>query len=142
MLLLDFIVMGVLTVLSVIDIRRKSIGIGTMIGLGGICVLYAAYKVNQCGWNKNSLIGTAAFSVFLLLLSVGVKALGLGDVGVLLMLICVKGLIFAVSVFVTAITLMPLSMIFMLRFRKVTRKSSVPFIPYLCVSSLGVMLCG
>ena len=66
----------------------------------------------------------------------------MGDVAVMLFIGVVKGLEFALVSTMVALTGVSLSGIICVIRKKIAGKTSLPFIPFLGISTLGVMLCG
>lgn len=139
----NIVIILTLAVLAVEDVKMKSIDVRCIAGIGLVSL---AYGVIRCAvWSaKCSLILIIAgivFVGFLLIMSVVLKAIGLGDVAVLCMLILAKGVVFAVSTFMLAVTIMAVVVILLLTMRKLRRKDKVAFVPYIALAAMGVMIC-
>ena len=134
----NFIMIILLLMLSAEDIKYKSISV---IKLAAARVAAIIYKVVFGETDINSIFIGIIFLTFMLVISVATKCIGIGDVAVLVIIAVVKGSIFAINTFLIAILFSFVVSAVLLILRKVTRKYSMPFIPFLGVGMLGVMIC-
>ena len=141
--LVNIVVMLVLIWFSVEDIRLRSIGFkGIMIVItAGIIyrvlyiLLFREVEIYSIITGILIIAGTGIYSV-------KTGNIGMGDVTVILFIGVVKGLEFALVSTMMALTGVSLSGIICVIRKKITGKASLPFIPFLVISTLGVMLCG
>lgn len=139
--IVNVVMIVVLGIFAIEDIRKKSIGTGQVIAVLFTAMLYRGYFICMSGINLEEVL---AAGVFVLVLSAAAffKMIGVGDVAVMLMINMVKGFVFAFSAFAIAITAAAVISILLLCLRRVGRKYSMPLIPYICIGSMGVILCG
>ena len=141
--LVNIVVMLVLIWFSVEDIRLRSIGFkGIMIVItAGIIyrvlyiLLFREVEIYSIITGILIIAGTGIYSV-------KTGNIGMGDVTVILFIGVVKGLEFALVSTMMALTGVSLSGIICVIRKKIAGKASLPFIPFLGISTLGVMLCG
>ena len=141
--LVNIVVMLVLIWFSVEDIRLRSIGFkGIMIVItAGIIyrvlyiLLFREVEIYSIITGILIIAGTGIYSV-------ETGNIGMGDVTVILFIGVVKGLEFALVSTMMALTGVSLSGIISIIRKKIIGKASLPFIPFLGISTLGVMLCG
>ena len=141
--LVNIVVMLVLIWFSVEDIRLRSIGFkGIMIVItAGIIyrvlyiLLFREVEIYSIITGILIIAGTGIYSV-------KTGNIGMGDVTVILFVGVVKGLEFALVSTMMALTGVSLSGIICVIRKKIAGKASLPFIPFLGISTLGVMLCG
>ena len=141
--LVNIVVMLVLIWFSMEDIRLRSIGFkGIMIVItAGIIyrvlyiLLFREVEIYSIITGILIIAGTGIYSV-------KTGNIGMGDVTVILFIGVVKGLEFALVSTMMALTGVSLSGIICVIRKKITGKTSLPFIPFLGISTLGVMLCG
>ena len=81
------------------------------------------------------------FVAFVALLAFLSKGLGMGDIAVIFIMTVVKGGKFVITVFLLSLILVMAVSIIMILAKKVDRKTRLPFIPYLGICSLGVIIC-
>ena len=141
--LVNIVVMLVLIWFSVEDIRLRSIdfkGIMIVITAGIIyrvlyILLFREVEIYSIFTGIMIIAGTGIYSV-------KTGNIGMGDVTVILFIGVVKGLEFALVSTMMALTGVSLSGIICVIRKKIAGKASLPFIPFLGISTLGVMLCG
>ena len=141
--LVNIVVMLVLIWFSIEDIRLRSIGFkGIMIVItAGIIyrvlyiLLFREVEIYSIITGILIIAGTGIYSV-------KTGNIGMGDVTVILFIGVVKGLEFALVSTMMALTGVSLSGIISIIRKKIIGKASLPFIPFLGISTLGVMLCG
>ena len=141
--LVNIVVMLVLIWFSVEDIRLRSIdfkGIMIVITAGIIyrvlyILLFREVEIYSIFTGIMIIAGTGIYSV-------KTGNIGMGDVTVILFIGVVKGLEFALVSTMVALTGVSLSGIICVIRKKIAGKASLPFIPFLGISTLGVMLCG
>ena len=141
--LVNIVVMLVLIWFSVEDIRLRSIdfkGIMIVITAGIIyrvlyILLFREVEIYSIITGILIIAGTGIYSV-------KTGNIGMGDVTVILFIGVVKGLEFALVSTMMALTGVSLSGIISIIRKKIIGKASLPFIPFLGISTLGVMLCG
>ena len=141
--LVNSVVMLVLIWFSVEDIRLRSIdfkGIMIVITAGIIyrvlyILLFREVEIYSIITGILIIAGTGIYSV-------KTGNIGMGDVAVILFIGVVKGLEFALVSTMMALTGVSLSGIICVIRKKIAGKTSLPFIPFLGISTLGVMLCG
>lgn len=139
--IIDAVMLVVLSVFAIEDIRKKSLGIKPVVSVLIVSLLYRGYHIYIAGIKWEEVL---AAGIFILLLTAAAffKMIGLGDVAVMLMLNMAKGFIFAFSVFAIAVTVAAVISVLLLCLRRVGRKYAMPLVPYICIGSVGVMLCG
>ena len=139
----NIVIIIVLAVLSVEDVKMKSIDVRCIAGIGSVSLIYGIIRCAFYGvkWNVTLIVAGIVFVGFLLVMSVVIKAIGLGDVAVLCMLIPVKDVVFVVSVFILAVTIMAVVVTGLLIAHRLRRKDKVAFVPYIALAAMGVMVC-
>lgn len=136
--LLNGILLVVLFFLSIEDIRYKSIRLWELIICICISISYSCF-FNLYGL-KHMVISILLFCILLWINAV-TKCFGIADILVIFVLNCVKGIIFSLVVFGMAITLAAVVNLFLYIRKKVQLKSTIPFIPYISICTLGAIIC-
>lgn len=136
--LLNGILLVVLFFLSIEDIRYKSIRLWELIICICISISYSCF-FNLYGL-KHMVISILLFCILLWINAV-TKCFGIADILVIFVLNCVKGIIFSLVVFGMAITLAAVVNFFLYIRKKVQLKSTIPFIPYISICTLGAIIC-
>lgn len=139
--IVNVIMISVLGIFAIEDIRKRSLGIWQVIAVMFAAVLYRGYCIYIAGITWAQVLEAG---VFILVLSAAAfcKMIGVGDVAVMLAINMAKGFVFAFSAFAIAITAVSVISILLLCLRRIGRKHSMPLVPYICVSCMGVILCG
>jgi len=139
--IINSVMLVVLVIFSIEDIRKKSLGIKQVIAVILAALLYRGYRICMSGIKWEEIL---AAGIFMLLLTAAAffKMIGAGDIAIMLMLNMAKGFVFAFSVFLTAVTAAAVISVLLLCLGRVGRKYAMPLVPYICVSSVGVVLCG
>ena len=141
--LVNIVVMLVLIWFSVEDIRLRSIGFkGIMIVITAGIIYRVLYILLFREVEIYSIITGILIIAGTVIYSVKTGKIGMGDVAVILFIGVVKGLEFALVSTMMALTGVSLSGIISIIRKKIIGKASLPFIPFLGISTLGVMLCG
>lgn len=135
----NIVVTVMLFYFSVEDICHKSIVIKELIIMGTISTGYMLWRGKFMQWDMMAAVGLLIVMVFMSRLT---GCFGLGDIVILGILTEMKGGMFIMRVFVLAVSLLFISALGLVIVRKVNRKYTIPFVPYIFVSALGVMLCG
>ena len=141
--LVNIVVMLVLIWFSMEDIRLRSIGFkGIMIVITAGIIYRVSYILLFREVEIYSIITGILIVAGTGIYSVKTGNIGMGDVAVILFIGVVKGLEFALVSTMVALTGVSLSGIICVIRKKIVGKASLPFIPFLGISTLGVMLCG
>lgn len=133
-----------LSALSILDIRKRNVPVWLLAAGGIMAVVVTVYRQNvSCEYTRtgHGLIGMAMLpGILLLATAFATKKAGYGD-GIVLMILGVLAggekclLIFAISLFLGAFV-----SLILLVFRKVKRDTKIPFLPFLAVGWLAVMV--
>lgn len=107
--------------------------------MGTISTGYMLWRGKFMQWDMLAAVGLLIVMVFMSRLT---GCFGLGDIVILGILTEMKGGMFIMRVFVLSVSLLFISALGLVIVRKVNRKYTIPFVPYILVSALGVMLCG
>ena len=138
------IILAGLIVMSVIDIKRKSIHIGMLTAMG---VIVAGIRVVQsvCGTaklNKYELLVITGLTLEMSLMCAITHMLGVADAVVIGIVALAIGIRKAISVFIGAMMAVCVISGILLILKKLRRKDTIPFIPFILLSYMGVTLCG
>lgn len=138
------IILAGLIVMSVIDIKRKSIHIGMLIVIGGIAaairVVHSTSETSEL--NIYELLIITGFTLAMSLVCAFTHMLGVADVVVIGILALAIGIRKAISVLIVAMMVVCIVCGVLLILKKLRRKDTIPFIPFILVSYMGVTLCG
>ena len=137
------IILAGLIVMSVIDIKRKSIHIGMLTAMG---VIVAGIRVVQsvCGTaklNKYELLVITGLTLVMSLMCAITHMLGVAAVVIGIVALAI-GIRKAISVFIGAMMAVCVISGILLILKKLRRKDTIPFIPFILLSYMGVTLCG
>ncbi len=137
-LVTNVIVIAVLAALGIVDIRRRSVGVVWLV------VIMAASCVYRCVNLQTDVYCAVTGLVLLAGLAAYCRltgSIGAADVVVMAFLGVMKGTVFAVASSMLAMAAASSVMIIYRLIKRVSGKSTVPFIPFLGAGVLGVMLC-
>ena len=124
-------------VLSVQDIMYKSLNVILVI-LTITAVIYTAFNFN---FSLPEIIAGICFVGALFGVSITFKCIGIGDVIVTLIVILIKGTVFAVFSFTMATLLLGIVNFIRLVKKEISVKSEIPFVPYLGICAMVTALC-
>ncbi len=140
----NVILLLMLAVMSVEDIRNKSISLKMVCCFGISSIVFCLMNLVWFNLKSDSIKDLAVgmiFVAFVALLAFLSKGLGMGDIAVIFIMTVVKGGKFVITVFLLSLILVMAVSIIMILAKKVDRKTRLPFIPYLGICSLGVIIC-
>ncbi len=137
-IVLNSVIMTVLLYFAWEDIKHQSIA-RKELAAAGIAALI--FRLSQGSRYHINMMYPAVFAVALLMLFGVTGCLGTGDLAVFAILAVVKGSIFMVETFIFSITVLLIYAWVMKLARRMPLKRTVPFLPYICISALGVMVC-
>ena len=125
-------------VLSVQDIMYKSLNVIILVILTITAVIYTAFNFN---FSLPEIIAGICFVGALFGVSITFKCIGIGDVIVTLIVILIKGTVFAVFSFTMATLLLGIVNFIRLVKKEISVKSEIPFVPYLGICAMVTALC-
>ncbi|MFR1766404.1 MAG: prepilin peptidase [Lachnospira sp.] len=140
----NVILLLMLAVMSVEDIRNKSISLKMVCCFGISSIVFCLMNLVWFNLKSDSIKDLAVgmiFVAFVALLAFLSKGLGMGDIAVIFIMTVVKGGKFVITVFLLSLILVMAVSIIMILAKKADRKTRLPFIPYLGICSLGVIIC-
>lgn len=121
------------------DIRHKSLSAESLLVC---CTAAVVTGIITDKFMASQYISGAIFIALLAAVSIITNCIGMGDVVVSAIILCLKGTVFTVLVFTFAMTLLGVINIIRILVRKVSRKYTVPFVPYMGICAAGMVLCG
>ena len=121
------------------DIRHKSLSAESRLVC---CTAAVVTGIITDKFMASQYISGAIFIVLFAAVSIFTNCIGMGDVVVSAMIFCLKGTVFTVLAFTFAMTLLGVINIIRILVRKVSRKYTVPFVPYMGICAAGMVLCG
>ncbi len=134
----SIILIVVLIISSVLDIKNKKVPVLLLLSCG-VAVLLLSFIDQSMGWGVSA-FGVLLGGVLLVLSKVFHGAIGSGD-GLIVMLVgFVMGLYGGCVVLFYSLFLAALFSIVLLSLKKITKKDSIPFVPFILLSYLGVYL--
>ena len=125
-------------VLSVQDIMYKSLNVIILVILTITAVIYTAFNFN---FSLPEIIAGICFVGALFGVSIMFKCIGIGDVIVTLIVILIKGTVFAVFSFTMATLLLGIVNFIRLVKKEISVKSEIPFVSYLGICAMVTALC-
>lgn len=140
----NVILLLMLAVMSVEDIRNKSISLKMVCCFGISSIVFCLMNLVWFNLKSDSIKDLAVgmiFVAFVALLAFLSKGLGMGDIAVIFIMTVVKGGKFVITVFLLSLIFVMAVSIIMILAKKADRKTRLPFIPYLGICSLGVIIC-
>lgn len=140
----NVILLLMLAVMSVEDIRNKSISLKMVCCFGISSIVFCLMNLVWFNLKSDSIKDLAVgmiFVAFVAMLAFLSKGLGMGDIAVIFIMTVVKGGKFVITVFLLSLILVMAVSIIMILAKKADRKTRLPFIPYLGICSLGVIIC-
>lgn len=125
--------------LSIQDIRFHSVALNTLIFAYLAAIIY---RLAFFPFTSQAFIFLLLFILGMTIIGGITGCIGLGDTAVLGLISCVMGSFFMIKVLIGSVLLMVLSIFMHFILKKTICKISLPFIPYIFVSVLGVLVCG
>lgn len=139
---MKFIILGSLCLLSYEDIRYKTVPIWQLAILGIVCGINMAYTGDLMKKIPADILWGFVFGVGILLISVLTGWIGAGDGIVMLFLGIGLGAVKMINIFCMALVFMAVGAGILIMCRKIYFKYQMPFIPFIFLAAMGVMLCG
>ena len=133
----DWIMWAMLLVCGIFDWRKKEIPVVLLIGMSIVTIVFFACAGRDMLWSR-----VAGGGLGLLLFALGKwskEAIGYGDCWIILLLGIYVGLWGVCQVLFVAFAIAGVTALFCLWFRRWNRKMTLPFIPFLVFSYLGVV---
>lgn len=134
----DVIVFFMLAIAGLMDWKKKELPLWLLIGMSVCVVIFAACcKDTSLGYR---LVGATLGVLFFLISKVTKEAVGYGDSWLILLLGVHLGISRALQVLFAASLLSAIFALFYLWVRKWRRNATLPFVPFLAIAYLGVMV--
>jgi prepilin signal peptidase PulO-like enzyme (type II secretory pathway) len=132
------IVLVVLLLLGIEDVRFQSISAVRLVIIMAVACVYRAFHMDVDTYSAVvGLLILAGLGIYCLI----TKSIGMADVVVMGFIGMMKGVMFAVASSMCAVSLASLTMLVYMLVKRVSGKREVPFIPFLGLGTLGVMIC-
>ena len=123
---------------TVEDVRKKSISLLWIVITG---VLACGFTIVTENVEIKEIIIGIAIGIAIMLLGYFTNCIGVGDGAVLTVIGILIGGKLSLGVFVVGMTLAATISLVLLMFRRVALKQEIPFVPYMLIAYLGVILC-
>lgn len=139
----DVAVIVVLMILSLEDIRNKTISIGWLVAAGFIAAVQRLYMLAEDTADVEEttilvIVVGVVFIVLMVLMCTVMKSMGTGDMCLLLIIGLGKGMVTAVIVYMAASMLLAVAGGVMMIMKRITRRTQMPFVPYISVAYITV----
>ncbi len=134
----SIIILVFLLISTVLDIKNKNIPIILILICGAALLLLSILDQNM-NWTV-SLLGTLLGGILLLLSKILNGAIGMGDGCIILLVGFVMGLYGGCVVLFYSLFLAAIFSVILLCLKKCKKKDSIPFVPFVLISYLGVYL--
>ena len=134
----NWFVLILLAVSSVIDWRKREIPITLLFIMSAGITIFAIYCKDITIWYR--LAGGALGMMLFVVSTVTKEAIGYGDSWLILLLGVQLGIFRVLQLLFAASLLAVIFAVFYLWVRKWNRKATLPFVPFLTIAYLGVML--
>jgi prepilin signal peptidase PulO-like enzyme (type II secretory pathway) len=132
------IVLIVLLLLGIEDVRFQSISLVRLVIIMAVACVYRAFHMNVDAYSAAAgLLILAGLGLYCLI----TKSIGMADIVVIAFIGMMKGVMFAVASSMCAVSLASLTMLVYMIVKRISGKREVPFIPFLGIGALGVMIC-
>lgn len=134
----DWIMLLILIVVSVIDWRKREIPIWILVVMSASVIVFAMYCKDVNIWYRLS--GVAFGALFFLVSRVTRESIGYGDSWIILLLGAYLGIFRVLQVLFGASLISAFCALFYLWKCKWKRDATLPFVPFLTIAYLGVMI--
>ena len=134
----DVIVFFMLAIAGLMDWKKKELPLWLLIGMS-VCIVIFAACCKDISWGYR-LAGAALGVLFFLISKATKEAVGYGDSWLILLLGVHLGISRALQVLFAASVLSAFFALFYLWVRKWRRNATLPFVPFLAIAYLGVMV--
>jgi prepilin signal peptidase PulO-like enzyme (type II secretory pathway) len=132
------IVLIVLLLLGIEDVRFQSVSVVRLVIIMAVACVYRAFHMDVDVYSAAAgLLILAGLGLYCLI----TKSIGMADIVVMGFIGMMKGVMFAVASSMCAVSLASLTMLVYMIVKRVSGKREVPFIPFLGLGTLGVMIC-
>lgn len=138
-----------LVIMSVQDIKKKSVTLKSIVLMTITILILSVFGINDGKlviltnseiFNAENIMGTAAVTIILTIYSAVTGCLGCGDVIILCISCAFMGWFYTLQVFVLALITMFTVVLAGIILKKISYRQQIPFIPYLLIGELGVLL--
>lgn len=126
--------------ISIMDIRKCRISIGMLVVGGGLSVLILVYQYYIGEMDYFNVLRGVLPGVLLILIAFATKKAGYGDGIVLLAVGAVAGGGKSLLIFGLSLLLICIWSILLLTMRKARRNTKIPYVPFLAIAWLAVMV--
>lgn len=134
----DAVMLLILLCLAIEDYRHMSVSVARIIIM---MIIAMGYRFSRCDEDVYSVVTGFIISAGLVVYCLLRKNIGMADVAVVIFMALMKGMTFAMYASLCAAILLSVKVLIHTRNRHGCYNMTVPFIPYLSVGALGVMLC-
>jgi hypothetical protein len=132
------IVLVVLLLLGIEDARFRSISAGRLVIITAVACVYRAFHMDVDTYSAvEGLLILAGLAIYCMI----TKSIGMADIVVMGFIGMMKGVMFAVASSMCAVSLLALTTLVYMIMRSASGKHEIPFIPFLGLGTLGVMIC-
>jgi prepilin signal peptidase PulO-like enzyme (type II secretory pathway) len=132
------IVLVVLLLLGIEDVRFQSISVVRLVIIMAVACAYRAFHMDVDVYSAVAgLLILAGLGIYCMI----TKSIGMADIVVMGFIGMMKGVMFTVASSMCAVLLAALTMLVYMLVKRVSGKREVPFIPFLGLGTLGVMIC-
>jgi prepilin signal peptidase PulO-like enzyme (type II secretory pathway) len=132
------IVLIVLLLLGIEDVRFQSVSVVRLVIIMAVACVYRAFHMDVDVYSAAAgLLILAGLGLYCLI----TKSIGMADIVVMGFIGMMKGVMFAVASSMCAVSLASLTMLVYMLVKRISGKREVPFIPFLGLGTLGVMIC-
>lgn len=140
----NVIAVVMMIILSVEDVRNKSLSVSTLLIMFAAAVSYrflcVVFSVERVTYGGMFIVGVA-FLVILTCISLFTKSIGMGDVIVLGIIAVLRGSSFAMATFFCGMTILFFTVAVKLILGKIKRKTTIALVPYLGLGMIAVIMC-
>ena len=123
---------------TVEDIRKKSVSLLWIVIAG---ILACGFTIATQNVEVKEILMGLAIGIAVMLLGYFTNCIGVGDGAVLTVIGVLIGGKLSLGVFLIGMTLAAFISLILLLFKRVALKQEIPFVPYMLVAYLGVILC-
>lgn len=133
------VVMGMLTLCTAQDIRKKQIRLNPLLFLGILGILlHMLWRIHSI---ENLLLGMSVGIVLLVVSILTGGKIGAGDAVLLIVTGIYLGLEQNLELFFCGLLMCSVCSLALFVFRKKSRKDSIPFVPFLLAAYMGMLVC-
>lgn len=123
---------------ALVDVRRRTVSVSVLLGVVIVLSILSIYMNELTMFER--ILGVGVGALLMIISKVTKGAIGMADAWIFVMIGMGYGVLNGLIILSYALLMVAMVSIILLVFHKIKRKDSLPFIPFILLSYLGVLL--